>query len=118
MLLETGVRRFTNGTGATLLSGDIVQLPDGVVGIVEGLAGVRNGAIGQCRTDATIVCDKLTATVIAVGARIAYHPTTKMCIGQVGAATAPAFIIGRAAAAAGDGPVEVTVLLNHQGPTI
>jgi hypothetical protein len=41
-----------------------------------------------------------------------------MCIGQVGAATAPAFIIGRAIAAAGSGPVTVDVALNDQGPTI
>jgi hypothetical protein len=118
MRYEADVRPFTNSTGATLLCGDLVQLPDGKVGIVEGQAGVRNGASGMCRTGGTVTCDKLTGTVIAAAARIAYHPTTKMCIGQVGAATAPAFIIGRAIAAAGSGPVTVDVALNDQGPTI
>jgi predicted RecA/RadA family phage recombinase len=118
MRYEDMIRPFTNSTGATLLSGDLVQLPDGKVGIVEGLAGVRNGAQGMCRTSGVVTCDKLTATVIAAAARIAYNPTTKMCIGQVGAATLPAFIIGRAIAAAGSGPVTVDVALNDQGPTI
>lgn len=118
MRYEDGVRPFTNTTGVALLNGDLVQLPDGVVGIVEGMAGVRIGGSGMCRTRGTVTCDKLTATVIAAGARIAYHPTTKMCIGQVGAATSPAFIVGRAIAAAGSGPVTVDVALNDQGPTI
>ena len=113
VLRETGVRIFTNTTGATLLSGDLVQLADGIVGIVEGMAGVRNNAVGQCRTDATIVCDKLTGTVIALNDRIEYTPSTKMCIAQLGAAVSPAIIIGRATEAAGSGLLEVTVQLNQ-----
>ena len=116
--LEDGVRRFTNGTAVTLGAGDLVQLPDLSVGIVEGLAGVKVGATGNCKTNVTVICDKLTGTVIAAGDRIAFHPTTKLCIAQVGAAVGPAFIIGRAVEAAGAGVLTVKVELNFQGPTI
>jgi hypothetical protein len=58
------------------------------------------------------------ATAFVAGNRVAYHPGTKTCIPQVGAATAPAFIVGRVAYAAGSGVANVIVDLNHQGPTI
>jgi len=104
---------------ANLVCGDLVQLTDGTVGIVEAQRGIKTGETGNVNISGQVIVTKTTASdVIAAGARIAYHPTTKTCIAQVGAATNPAFIIGRAVAAAGNGVTTVTVDLNHQGATI
>lgn len=114
---ESSSRSIT--ASSNLICGDIVQLPDGAAGIVEAQRGIRNGEVGNVNISGQVICTKTTASDnIAAGARIAYHPTTKTCIAQVGAATSPAFIIGRAVAAAGSGVTNVTVDLNFQGPSI
>lgn len=117
---EEGTRPFTNGTGATLICGDLVQLPDGMAGIVEGLAGVKNGARGMCRVGPGLVVtlDKASATVIGVGARVQIATATKLATAKVGAADANNFICGRAIAAVGNGDLTVDIELNGQGPTI
>lgn len=115
---SAGTRKFTNDTGADLDSGDLVQLPDGVVGLVDGLAGVESGKAGRCVTDVTVKVDKASATVIAAGDRIQYATATKLATAKVGAADTGNIIIGRANEAAGSGTLTVSVTLNHQGPTI
>ena len=115
---NAGTRRFTNSTGAALLSGDLVQLPDLVVGIVEGLAGVGIGKDGMCSIGVTVRIDKASATVIAAGDRIQYATATKLATAKVGAADTGNIIVGRAIAAAGSGTLTVSVALNDQGPTI
>ena len=118
-LQEPDTRRFTNGTGARLNNGDLVQLPDAMAGIVQGLAGVANGANGNCQTVGIITITKaVPATAITVGARIQVHQTTQLASAKVGAADASNFIVGRATLASGAGVTEVTVDLNGQGPTI
>lgn len=116
---EHGTREFTNGTGADLLSGDLVLLPDGQVGIVEGLAGVRSGKFGMCRTRGTVTCDKATGTAITANARLQYDTTTKLVtIKASGAADAGNILIGHAIAAFGTGILVVDVEINGQGPMI
>jgi predicted RecA/RadA family phage recombinase len=115
---EDGVQQFTNSTGAKLLSGDIVLLPDGKAGIVEGLAGVNNGSIGMVRTKGIVTVDKASATVIAAGNRIQIATATKLATPKVGAADGGNILMGRAVAAAGNGTLTVDVSLNDQGPTI
>lgn len=118
-LQEPETRRFTNGTGARLNNGDLVQLPDAMAGIVQGLAGVANGASGNCQTVGIITITKaVAATAIAAGARIQVATATQLASAKVGAADAGNFIVGRAVLAAGAGVTEVTVDLNGQGPTI
>lgn len=118
-LQEPDTRRFTNGTGAKLNSGDLVQLPDAMAGIVQGLPGVANGAIGNCQTVGIVTITKATAaTAIAAGARIQVHQTTQQAMPKVGVADALNFICGRATIASASGALEVTVELNSQGPTI
>lgn len=118
-IAEPNTRRFTNGTGARLNNGDLVQLPDAMAGIVQGLAGVANGANGNCQTTGIISITKaVPATAITVGARIQVHQTTQLASAKVGAADASNFICGRAVLASGVGVVEVLVDLNGQGPTI
>ncbi|MFY8201165.1 MAG: hypothetical protein ACOVLE_10865 [Pirellula staleyi] len=118
-LQEPDTRRFTNGTGARLNNGDLVQLPDAMAGIVQGLAGVANGAGGNAQTTGIITITKaVAATAIAAGARIQVATATQLASAKVGAADAGNFIVGRAVLASGAGVTEVTVDLNGQGPTI
>lgn len=118
-LQEPDTRRFTNGTGAKLNNGDLVQLPDSMAGIVQGMAGVANGANGNCQTVGIITITKATAaTAVAAGARIQVATATQLCSAKVGAADSGNFIVGRAVVAAAAGVTEVTVELNSQGPTI
>lgn len=118
-LQEPNTRRFTNGTGAKLNNGDLVQLPDAMAGIVQGMAGVANGATGNAQTTGIITITKaVPATAITAGARIQVHQTTQQASAKVGAADALNFICGRAVLAAGVGVVDVVVELNSQGPTI
>lgn len=116
---EPDTRRFINGTGAKLNNGDLVQLPDGMAGIVQGMAGVANGANGNCQTTGIVSITKAAAgTGITAGARIQVHQTTQLASAKVGAADASNFICRRAVQAAGVGVVDVLVELNSQGPTI
>jgi predicted RecA/RadA family phage recombinase len=118
-IAETDTRRFTNGTGAKLNNGDLVQLPDAMAGIVQGLAGVANGATGNVQTTGIISITKaVAATAITVGARIQVATATQLASAKVGAADSGNFIVGRAILASGAGVVEVQVDLNGQGPTI
>ena len=118
-LQEPDTRRFTNATGAKLNNGDLVQLPDAMAGIVQGMAGVANGATGNAQTTGIVTITKaVAATAITAGARIQVHQTTQLASAKVGAADASNFICGRAILASGSGVVDVTVELNSQGPTI
>jgi predicted RecA/RadA family phage recombinase len=118
-IAEPDTRRFTNGTGAKLNNGDLVQLPDAMAGIVQGLAGVANGATGNVQTTGIISITKaVAATAITVGARIQVATATQLASAKVGAADSGNFIVGRAILASGAGVVEVQVDLNGQGPTI
>lgn len=118
-LQEPWTRRFTNSTGARLNNGDLVQTPDGMAGIVQGMPGVVNSANGNCQTVGIITITKaVPATAITAGARIQVHQTTQLASAKVGVADASNFICGRAVLASGVGVVEVTVELNSQGPTI
>ena len=112
-------RTFTNTTGARLNSGDMVALPDGMAGIVEGLAGVPNNANGKCRTQGIVTITKaVPATAITAGARIQVATATQLASAVVGAATGGNFLVGRAILAAGSGVADVVVDLTGQGPTI
>ena len=119
VIYQPNARPFTNSTGATLKSGDLVQLPDAMAGVVQGLAGVLNGATGEAATTGIVSIVKAAAgTGITAGARIQVHQTTQLASAKVGAADASNFICGRAVVAAGVGVTEVLVELNSQGPTI
>jgi len=115
---DSNTRQFANG-GTARICGDVVQLPDNVVGIVEAQRGIPANAVGMVNIDGQVEFTKTTAaTAFAAGDRVAYHPTTKTCVPQVGAATAPAFIVGRVAYASAANVPTVIVDLNHQGPSI
>jgi hypothetical protein len=115
---DSNTRPFANG-GTARICGDVVQLPDLTVGIVESQRGIPANQTGMVNIQGQVEFTKASAaTAFAAGARVAYHPTTKDCVPQVGAATAPAFIVGRVTVAAGAGVPTVIVDLNHQGPTI
>lgn len=115
---ESDARQFTNG-GTSLACGRIVQLPDGVAGIITAARGVGANEVGIVKTSGQVRITKTSAaTAFAAGDRVAYTQSTDSCVPQVGAATNPAFIVGRVAVAAGAGVVDVLVDLNHQGATI
>ena len=115
---DSDTRPFANG-GTARICGDVVQLPDLTVGIVESQRGIPANQSGMVKISGQVEFTKTTAaTAFAAGDRVAYHPTTKTCVPQVGAATAPAFIVGRVTVASAANVPTVIVDLNHQGPTI
>jgi predicted RecA/RadA family phage recombinase len=100
--------------GADLVNGTIVQTADGLAGIVEGLAGIKNGKVGNVRVDGIVTCDKASATVIAAGDRLQLATATQLVtVKASGAADAGNIIIGRAALAAGNGTTTVDIDLNR-----
>lgn len=100
--------------GADLANGTIVQTADGLAGIVEGLAGIKNGKVGNVRVDGIVTCDKASATVIAAGDRLQLATATQLVTGKAsGAADAGNIIVGRAALAAGNGTTTVDVDMNR-----
>lgn len=115
---DSNTRSFANG-GTARICGDVVQLPDLTVGIVESQRGIPANQSGMVNIQGQILFPKATAAnEFAAGARVAYHPTNKTCVTQVGAATAPAFIVGRVVATSAANVPTVLVDLNHQGPSI
>lgn len=115
---DSNTRLFANG-GTARICGDVVQLPDNTVGIVDSQRGIPANQSGMVNIYGQVLFTKTTAaTAFAAGDRVAYHPTTKTCVPQVGAATAPAFIVGRVVSASAANVPTVLVDLNHQGPTI
>lgn len=109
---ENDFRQFT--AGADVANGTIIQTADGLAGIVEGLAGVKNGKTGNARVEGIVVCDKASATVIAAGDRLQIATATQLVtVKATGAADAGNIILGRAVAAAGNGTLTVRVDLNR-----
>ena len=99
---------------ADLVNGTIVQTADGLAGIVEGLAGIKNGKVGNVRVDGIVTCDKASATVIAAGDRLQLATATQLVtVKASGAADAGNILIGRAALAAGNGTTTVDVDMNR-----
>lgn len=109
---------LANSSGSTWENGRIVAAPDGRAAIVEGLAGIKNGATGRGRVRGIVVCDKAGATVIAAGDRLQIATATQLVtVKATGAADANNILLGRARAAAGNGPTSVEVVLNGTGLT-
>lgn len=109
---DSNTRQFT--AGADTANGVIVQTADGLAGIVEGLAGVKNGKVGNACVTGVVVCDKASATVIAAGDRLQIATATQLVtVKASGAADAGNIILGRAVAAAGNGTLTVRVDLNR-----
>lgn len=109
---DAGFRQIT--AGADLVNGTIVATADGLAGIVEGLAGIKNGKVGNVRIDGVVTCDKASATVIAAGDRLQIATATQLVtVKATGAADAGNIILGRAAAAAGNGVTTVDADLNR-----
>ncbi len=105
-------RRFT--ASADTANGAIVQTADGLAGIVEGLAGVKNGKVGNARVVGIVTCDKASATVIAAGDRLQIATATQLVtVKASGAADSGNIILGRAVLAAGNGTLTVDVDLNR-----
>lgn len=100
--------------GADLANGTIVATADGLAGLVEGLAGIKNGKIGNARVQGIVTCDKASATVIAAGDRVQIDTTTQLVtVKATGAADAGNIILGRASAAGANGATTVDVALNR-----
>lgn len=100
--------------GADLVNGQVVQTSDLLAGVVEGLAGIKNGKVGNVRVEGIVTCDKASATVIAAGDRLQLATATQLVtVKATGAADAGNILIGRAAAAAGNGTTTVDVDLNR-----
>jgi|GEM_PF-6639371 len=115
---ESENRSITNG-GTAFNCGDLVQVADGTAAIVEAQRGLPANEIGSVRIKGQVICNKtVAATAITAGDRVEYVIATKTVAAKVGAATAGAFIIGRAVATAAANVATVIVDLNHQGPTI
>ena len=111
---------LANSSGATWENGRIVAAPDGRAAIVEGLAGIKNGATGRGRVQGVVRCDKAGATVIAANDRLQITTNTTpqlVTVKATGAADANNILLGRARAAAGSGPTSVEVVLNGTGLT-
>jgi predicted RecA/RadA family phage recombinase len=109
---ESDFRRFT--ASADTVNGAIVQTADGLAGIVEGLAGVKNGKVGNARVVGIVTCDKASATVIAAGDRLQIATATQLVtVKASGAADSGNIILGRAVLAAGNGTLTVDVDLNR-----
>jgi predicted RecA/RadA family phage recombinase len=105
-------RRFT--ASADTANGAIVQTADGLAGIVEGLAGVKNGKVGNARVVGIVTCDKASATVIAAGDRLQIATATQLVtVKASGAADSGNIILGRAVLAAGNGTLTVDADLNR-----
>ena len=105
-------RRFT--ASADTANGAIVQTSDGLAGIVEGLAGVKNGKVGNARVVGIVTCDKASATVIAAGDRLQIATATQLVtVKASGAADSGNIILGRAVLAAGNGTLTVDADLNR-----
>jgi hypothetical protein len=105
-------RRFT--ASADTANGAIVQTADGLAGIVEGLAGVKNGKVGNARVVGIVTCDKASATVIAAADRLQIATATQLVtVKASGAADSGNIILGRAVLAAGNGTLTVDVDLNR-----
>jgi predicted RecA/RadA family phage recombinase len=105
-------RQFT--ASADTVNGAIVQTADGLAGIVEGLAGVKNGKVGNARVVGVVTCDKASATVIAAGDRLQLATATQLVtVKASGAADASNILLGRAVLAAGNGTLTVDVDLNR-----
>jgi hypothetical protein len=105
-------RRFT--ASADTANGAIVQTADGLAGIVEGLAGVKNGKVGNARVVGIVTCDKASATVIAAADRLQIATATQLVtVKSSGAADSGNIILGRAVLAAGNGTLTVDVDLNR-----
>jgi hypothetical protein len=109
---ETDVRRFT--ASADTANGAIVQTADGLAGIVEGLAGVKSGKVGNARVIGIVTCDAASATVLAAGARVQIATATQLVTAKAsGAADAGNILLGRTVAAKADGALTVDVDLNR-----
>jgi predicted RecA/RadA family phage recombinase len=109
---ESDFRRFT--ASADTVNGAIVQTADGLAGIVEGLAGVKNGKVGNARVVGIVTCDKASATVIAAGDRLQIATATQLVtVKASGAADSGNIILGRAVLAAGNGTLTVDADLNR-----
>jgi predicted RecA/RadA family phage recombinase len=109
---DSDFRQFT--AAADTANGTIIQTADGLAGIVEGLAGVKSGKVGNARVEGIAVCDKASATVIAAGDRLQIATATQLVtVKASGAADAGNFILGRAVAAAGNGTTTVRADLNR-----
>ena len=109
---DSDFRQFT--AAADTANGTIVQTADGLAGIVEGLAGVKSGKVGNARVEGIAVCDKASATVIAAADRLQIATATQLVtVKASGAADAGNIILGRAVAAAGNGTLTVRVDLNR-----
>jgi len=105
-------RQFT--AAADTVNGSIVQTADGLAGIVEGLAGVKNGKVGNARVYGVVTCDKASGTVIAAGDRLQLATATQLVtVRASGAADASNILLGHAVVAAGSGTLTVDVDLNR-----
>jgi predicted RecA/RadA family phage recombinase len=105
-------RQFT--ASADTANGAIVQTDDGLAGIVEGLAGVKSGKVGNARVVGIVTCDAASATVLAAGARVQIATATQLVTAKAsGAADAGNILLGRTSAAKADGALTVDVDLNR-----
>jgi predicted RecA/RadA family phage recombinase len=105
-------RRFT--ASADTANGAIVQTTDGLAGIVEGLAGVKSGKVGNARVVGIVTCDAASATVLAAGARVQIATATQLVTAKAsGDADAGNILLGRTSAAKADGALTVDVDLNR-----
>jgi hypothetical protein len=109
---DSDFRRFT--AAADVANGTIVQTADGLAGIVEGLAGVKSGKVGNARVVGIVTCDAASGTVLAAGARVQIATATQLVTAKAsGAADAGNILLGRTVAAKADGALTVDVDLNR-----
>ena len=118
-LRDASVVEISNGGSTTIPNGQIVAAADGRAAIVEGLAGIKPGRVGEARVRGIVSCAKASATDLSTaGTRVQIHTTTQEVTAKAsGAADANNILLGRTVRAAGTGVLTVEVDLNGTGTT-
>jgi predicted RecA/RadA family phage recombinase len=104
---------WTNGTGAAVVSGQVVP-----VGNILAVAAVNiaDGSSGELVTDGVFDCPKVTAAVIGQGGRLLWDVSAgKFDVGSATPATGDVSNAAVAWEAAGNGATVVKARLGHAG---
>lgn len=100
------VEEVTLGVAAT--PGDIVQTPDGLAAVVQGLGSYAAGEKVPVLTNAIVNVPVATGTTIATGVRAEWDNTNKLVVASSGT-----HVLGVAYGAKISGPTRMNVRLNQ-----
>lgn len=93
---------------AVVTAGDVVVLPSGFAGVVIGVGTYAIGEPVPVQTKGLIDVPVATGTTFAVGAKVEWNASTKLCVASSGT-----YILGCAVAAKVNGPTRMKVRLNE-----